>query len=715
MTPYLAEAKRLASLQSYALFGTQPETAYDQVTALGAKLFNVPICLISLIGESEQWLKSHHGTDLCSTERSLSFCAYTLTMDETLIVLDASVDPRFRDHPMVTGKEGVRFYAGAPLINAEGHHLGALCIIDTTPRLAFSPVERELLSDLASVAITIMEKRRAGLLNRAIGGFANVIGLALITTDAEGRITFWNPAAEMLFGHAPSEVIGRPAELIIPERFQAEHAAGFRKVAAGGTSKLSGKSVELVAVRKDGSEFPIEMRMASWLGPAGVEFGAQIHNITERRQREQRLEHLAHYDALTGLMNRTGFREKLQECLGAHRAATILAIDLDGFKAVNDTFGHAVGDSLLQAIAIRFTALLEQSGTIARVGGDEFALLLMCREDVVAARQCAALLIEAFQEPFRLAGHNLQIGISIGIGLAPLHAEDLDELLLRADLALLAAKKAGGRCVRLFDAPLAGQLAARLAFEDELRVATERKEWQLFYQPQVQLSDNTLIGVEALLRWNHPQHGLLTPATFLTTLETHLVAYEVGTWVINEACRQLAAWRQEGLNVPRMGLNLFAVQFVSGILEKTISDALEAHGLLPTDLELEITETIALRSDDQVLSSLTALRDSGVHIAFDDFGTGFASLSTLGQVPVTRLKIDRSFVQDLGHTPQSAAIISAVVSLARSLDLEVIAEGIEDEDQRLRLMALGCRSGQGYLFGKPVSGADRSWLCRLAA
>jgi len=710
-----AEVNRLAALQSYGLFSTRPEPAYDRITVLGSKLFNVPICLVSLVGENEQWLKSHHGTDLCSTARSLSFCAHTLTMSEPLVVLDASIDLRFRCHPMVTGEPGVRFYAGAPLINSEGHHLGALCIIDTEPRLDFNHAERELLSELASLVIAIMENGRAGLLNRAIGGFANVIGLALITADADGCITFWNPAAEVLFGHAPSEVIGQPVNLIIPERFRAQHAAGFRRVAAGGASKLSGKSVEIIAVRKDGTEFPIEMRTASWVSPAGIEFGAQIHDITDRRQRERRLEHLAHHDALTGLLNRTGFREKLEDCLDVHGAATVLAIDLDGFKAVNDTFGHAVGDSLLQAIAIRFTALLEQSGTVARVGGDEFALLLTCREDLVAARQTASTLMEAFAEPFQLAGHNLQIGISIGIGLAPLHAKDPDELLLRADLALLAAKKDGGRRVRLFDAPIAGQLAARLAFEDELREATERGEWQLFYQPQVRLADGMLIGVEALLRWDHPEHGLLTPATFLTTLETHLVAHEVGTWIIDEACRQLAAWRHEGLIVPRMGLNLFAAQFVSGILEKTISTSLRTHGLMPGDLEIEITETIALRSDDQVLLSLNALRDSGVHIAFDDFGTGFASLSTLGQVPVTRLKIDRSFVQDLGRAPHGAAIVSAVVSLARSLDLEVVAEGIEDDDQRLRLMALGCRAGQGYLFGRPVSGADHSRWHRLPA
>ena len=379
---------------------------------------------------------------------------------------------------------------------------------------------------------------------------------------------------------------------------------------------------------------------------------------------------------------------------------------------VNDTFGHAVGDTLLQGVAVRLVGLLEPGATVARLGGDEFAILLPGNGAQSSATATAKLLNDAFKEPFVLSGHRMQIGLSIGIGLAPLHAEDAEELMLRADLALLEAKKIGQDNIRVFDPPIANQLIARRAFKDELRLATERGEWELTYQPQVRLSDQELIGVEALLRWKHPERGLLFPADFLNTLETHLVAHEVGEWVIDEACRQMAVWRMQGLDVQRMALNLFAAQFTNGNLGKAIGHALEKHALSPADIEIEITETIALRSDDQILTALNELRDCGINIAFDDFGTGFASLSTLARLPVTRLKIDRSFVHDLCNRPQDAAIVSAVISLGRSLNLEVTAEGIETDEQRIRLLALGCREGQGYLFGKPVPASDDCWLDR---
>ena len=537
------------------------------------------------------------------------------------------------------------------------------------------------------------------------------MGLALITSNAAGKITYWNPAAEDIFGHSASEAIGRPIEIIIPERFREYHVAGMKRVSTTGVSNLSGKTIELVAVRKNGSEFSVEMRLASWLGPDGIEIGAQIHDITDRRERELRLEHLAHHDALTGLANRNGFSKKLEAVI-ARGHATVFAIDLDRFKEVNDTFGHAVGDTLLQGVAVRLVGLLEPGATVARLGGDEFAILLPGNGAQSSATATAKLLNDAFKEPFVLSGHRMQIGLSIGIGLAPLHAEDAEELLLRADLALLEAKKIGQDNIRVFDPPIANQLTARRAFKDELRLATERGEWELTYQPQVRLSDQELIGVEALLRWKHPERGLLFPADFLNTLETHLVAHEVGEWVIDEACRQMAVWRMQGLDVQRMALNLFAAQFTNGNLGKAIGHALEKHALSPADIEIEITETIALRSDDQILTALNELRDCGINIAFDDFGTGFASLSTLARLPVTRLKIDRSFVHDLCNRPQGAAIVSAVISLGRSLNLEVTAEGIETDEQRIRLLALGCREGQGYLFGKPVAASDDCWLDR---
>ncbi len=586
-----------------------------------------------------------------------------------------------------------------------------LCIGDTRPRESFDANTCEKLEDLAALATTLVEESRTNLPDRAISSFAKVMGLALITSNAAGKITYWNPAAEDIFGHSASEAIGRPIEIIIPERFREYHVAGMKRVSTTGVSNLSGKTIELVAVRKNGSEFSVEMRLASWLGPDGIEIGAQIHDITDRRERELRLEHLAHHDALTGLANRNGFSKKLEAVI-ARGHATVFAIDLDRFKEVNDTFGHAVGDTLLQGVAVRLVGLLEPGATVARLGGDEFAILLPGNGAQSSATATAKLLNDAFKEPFVLSGHRMQIGLSIGIGLAPLHAEDAEELLLRADLALLEAKKIGQDNIRVFDPPIANQLTARRAFKDELRLATERGEWELTYQPQVRLSDQELIGVEALLRWKHPERGLLFPADFLNTLETHLVAHEVGEWVIDEACRQMAVWRMQGLDVQRMALNLFAAQFTNGNLGKAIGHALEKHALSPADIEIEITETIALRSDDQILTALNELRDCGINIAFDDFGTGFASLSTLARLPVTRLKIDRSFVHDLCNRPQGAAIVSAVISLGRSLNLEVTAEGIETDEQRIRLLALGCREGQGYLFGKPVAASDDCWLDR---
>ncbi len=699
--PVDIEARRLEALDGYDLFGTPPEADYDRCAELGARLFEAPICLISLIGENDQWLKAHHGTDLCSTSRDTSFCASTLIRSDPVVVLDATCDERFRDNPLVTGAPHVRFYAGAPLIDAAGAHLGAFCIIDTEPRDHFAARDCELLVGLAGTVMALMDKRRTLRLGRAVAGFAEATAIAIVTADARGFITFWNRAAEAMFGFPSRDAVGRNLDLIVPKRFRREHHAGMSRLSAGGSPRLAGKTVEVVAARRDESEFPIAITIASWGQGRDRAFGAQIEDITERRERERRLQHLASHDALTGLMNRTGLRDRLAECMSGSGRATVLAVDLDGFKAVNDDFGHPVGDALLQAIAIRLTSYAEAGTTFARIGGDEFAFVLPDAADPLAAHEIAEGLLHAFRKPFEIAGHILQAGLSIGIAMAPLHARDIDNLLLRADLAQLAAKRDGGRRCRFFDAGMSNALATRHAFEDEVRRAGELGQWQLFYQPQVRLDDGMLLGVEALLRWNHPVRGLLAPAAFLSVLETHSVAYGVGTWILDEACRQLAAWRRAGFQVPRMGVNLFSAQFSSGSLDQIVEATLSRHGLTPDDLEIEVTETIALRPGDGTPAMLQTLRAMGVHIALDDFGTGFASLSTLKQLPVTRLKIDRSFIEDLGRGPHGAAIVTAIVSLADRLDLEVVAEGIETEAQSAALRDLGCRAGQGYLYGRP--------------
>ncbi|WP_375404662.1 putative bifunctional diguanylate cyclase/phosphodiesterase [uncultured Sphingomonas sp.] len=547
-----------------------------------------------------------------------------------------------------------------------------------------------------------IEKRRDDAQLIAGGSFAEATALAILTADADGVITYWNAAAERLFGYDRREAIGRKMDIIVPERFLEAHRAGLERVRRGGENKLAGKQLEVIARRADGEEFPIELSLSAWATPAGVAFGGQMQDISARRDRERTLEHHAAHDQLTGLLNPKTFYDSVRGTLLDDGRAAVLAFDLDGFKAVNDSFGHSVGDALLQALAVRLRSVAGPDWIIGRLGGDEFALLLPTKADLFAARDAAGMLLDAFGESFQVFGHRLHIAASIGVALAPDHADDADELLMRADLAMFRAKRQGGRSYRLFDSSMRAELAARRAFKDELRQARVSGQWELHYQPQARLADGSLTGAEALLRWRHPQWGMLSPAAFMPVLETHLVAYEVGQWVLDESCRQLAAWRVDGLCIPRISCNLFGAQVHTRGLVADVEAALARHGLLPCNLELEITETIALRHDDETLRPLSELVDRGIGIALDDFGTGFASLSTLKRVPLTRLKVDRGFVADICTDRHSAAVIEGILCIGASLGIDVIAEGIETPEQSLVLEEFGCREGQGYLIGQPV-------------
>lgn len=307
----------------------------------------------------------------------------------------------------------------------------------------------------------------------------------------------------------------------------------------------------------------------------------------------------------------------------------------------------------------------------------------------------------AFDEDFSVGGHELRLAASVGFALAPLHASTIEELILRADLALLAAKKRAPGTIRIFDRGLENKLSAQRAFQDEVRQAMLHEEWELHYQPQVRLIDNALAGAEALLRWRHPTRGLIATALFLDTLEKHAVAEEVGRWVLDKACLQMRTWRSSGLVIPTVSVNLFAIQLRGGGLDRVVLNTLERHGLSPGDLELELTEKIALRQDARSLRELRALRRAGVRLSFDDFGTGFASLTTIKSFAVDKLKIDRSFVEDLPGNLHSRAIVSGVLHLARELGLAVIAEGVASAAQAKALLELGCETGQGYLWGLP--------------
>lgn len=699
------ESRRLASVERYAVFGSLPENDLDKITCLTADVLQTPICLLSIVGETDIWLKSQVGMDIASLPRADSFCLAVVATGTPLVVPDAGADLRFRDHPIVRDL-GMRFYAGAPLTAPDGLSIGTLCVFDRAPRPSFAGKDLSFLQQVAALAMDRIERRFVNRISDILVPFAHVAHQALITTDAAGRITFWNEGAERMFGCPQIEAIGCTVDMIVPERLRAAHREGLARVASGAPSHMTGRAVEVLARRSDGSEFPAELSLSVWRGPYGVGMGAQIQDISERRAREERLHHMANHDGLTGLLNRHSFLKRIEERLERDGKAAVFVLDLDGFKNINDSLGHAVGDTLLQALALRLSATSDPAEILARLGGDEFATLLPIEIGVDEVAVRANALIETIRRPFSVSGHELHLSGSVGIAIAPLHAEDSEELLVRADLALFKAKSEGGRRYCLFDTGLEDQLGAVRAFQDELRFAISEQQFELHFQPQVRLADGVLIGAEALLRWNHPVRGLLPPAAFITVLETHPLAYEIGCWVLDKSCQTLVAWRNQGLPPLRMSVNLFAAQLRAGTLSQVVEAALARHGLVPGDLELEITETIALRHDDEDLAPLRKLRERGVGIAFDDFGTGFASLSTLKDFPLTRLKIDRSFVRDVCSNRHSAAIVRGVITIGHSLGLDVIAEGIKTKEQIARLREWGCASGQGYFYGRPVSASD---------
>ncbi|MCM2476437.1 diguanylate cyclase [Rhizobium sp. CG5] len=375
----------------------------------------------------------------------------------------------------------------------------------------------------------------------ALSHFAKAANLTLISVGSDGNIEFANPSVCTLFGYDSDEMVGQPITIIIPERMRGAHMAGLARVAAGEKPNLAGKTVEVPAVKKDGSEFPIEITLSVWSGPRGFCAGAIIKDISERRERDNKLMRLASQDTLTGLHNRHQFLSHVGDHLSSREPATVIFVDLDGFKEVNDTHGHATGDALLQAVGVRLQYLLRQDAIVARLGGDEFAVLLPGSVDPLKAHAEATEILGAFRKPFHLGGLVLDLGASIGIAIAPQHGADADELVASADFALYRAKASGGGCCRLFYHSMRSEAQARRAIRDELRQALQDGQLRLYYQPQVRLDTAQPIGFEALIRWHHPERGVLAPGAFLPALEQSTLALDIGWWTLDEACR-VSAW-----------------------------------------------------------------------------------------------------------------------------------------------------------------------------
>jgi diguanylate cyclase (GGDEF)-like protein/PAS domain S-box-containing protein len=523
-------------------------------------------------------------------------------------------------------------------------------------------------------------------------------------TDAELRVGFVSERFAELTGLSPLDLLGRTLnELLHPaedlerwDRRLADLAA--RRPFRGLLCRLDAGTDQDRTLRVAG--IPIRDARGEFRGYRGT-----ATDITAELEAQAQAQYMAHHDPVTGLPNRLLLRERLElalaECRRRNAVAAVLCLDLDRFKEVNDKLGHAAGDLLIKACAERLMHCVRETDTVARLGGDEFAILQVAVDRIADVQQLGDRLLARFSRPFELDGHEVIVTASIGVAMIPTDADEPEQAMHNADIALYRAKSEGRNRFRFFETGMDARLRERRAFEAELRGALQNGEFELYYQPLVDLRRGQLAGVEALVRWHHPERGLIPPAAFIQVAEETGLIMPIGEWVLRTACTQAAAW--SGI---RMSVNLSPVQFKHDDLVSVVRAALESSGLEPGRLELEITETVLLEDAAGSLHTLMRLKDLGVRIAMDDFGTGCSSLSYVRRFPFDKIKIDRSFVHDLDRSRDSEAIVRAVVTLGNSLGIETCAEGVEHADQLLRLESEGCDEAQGYLFCRPMPAAD---------
>jgi diguanylate cyclase (GGDEF)-like protein len=463
--------------------------------------------------------------------------------------------------------------------------------------------------------------------------------------------------------------------------------------------------VEFEGRRKNGETFPVEASFSGWQGTDGFQYGAILRDISVRKREAERVRYLAEHDALTGLANRNTLHAGLVGLIAAAERRSsevaLLVLGLDGFQQINDMLGHTAGDLVLRAVAARLRTESGPAAIVARLSGDEFAIALERRGTDEPVAEFAERIARSFEAPLVTGTREHRVRISVGVALYPEGGHNADDLLSNGHLALTKAKmtRRGGHV--LFENAIRQELENRLTLESELVLAADRGEFELFYQPQVRLLDGSLVGAEALIRWRHPTRGYVSPGEFMPVVNTSGLSERIANWVMETACRQARSWELSGSNV-RVAVNLAPSQLRSGDLAQSVAALLGATGLTPQLLELEVTEDILLHDEARVLDMFKRIQQLGVRVLFDDFGTGYASLSYLKKFPLDGLKIDRSFVTDLLAVPDDAAIVGSTIGLSKQLGLTVVAEGIENLATADFLVSMGCEEGQGYFFGRPM-------------
>ena len=530
---------------------------------------------------------------------------------------------------------------------------------------------------------------------------------AIIMIDAAGRIEYWNHAAERLLGYGAAEAKGKTVhEWLAPERFRDKAVAGMEHFAATGHGEVLGKTLELAAIRKDGVEIPVEVSVAAMLLDSWHAIG-MLRDISERKRAEAELAQMARTDTLTGLNNRRVFVEALEQAVAVARRDgqrfAVLYLDLDHFKDINDALGHPVGDLLLMEMAERLRSRVREGDTIARFGGDEFALLANAISDPMDAADLAQSILNLVTAPSTIEDKQIRIGASIGISYWDREAPSAEVILSQADIALYKSKNEGRGTYRFFTTAMDAEVRDRVALGAELREAIASDQLFLLYQPQVDVDTGRIIGLEALVRWKHPTRGVVAPDQFIPITEHIGLIVPLGRWVVRNACRQMRAWRDAGIAPPFVAVNVSAAQFTTPLeLERDITAILAETGLQPENLELELTETVLMTVSREHSDDLARLRASGLHIAIDDFGTGYSSLAYLSRLPVNRIKIAQSFIRGLTANSANAAIVRAAIGVAHELGLDVVVEGVETAEELELVKSWDAHKVQGFYFARPL-------------